>query len=130
MLKIPELSKMDNTPLEQALEKVIAFFKERYNWACLKNINRDSGIEKNIGISGDDAVVFLNDYANIFGVDCSNFNFGTYFHAEGGIGLINGFLNLFRPPGKKVNNPAKELTIEHLAKGIVAGRLDDEIING
>ena len=79
-------------------------------------ITRDTQIEDELGVTGDDAVEFMIAYGKTFNVDVTKFMAADYFRGEG--------WNLF--PSKK---SGKILTVGHLEKGILAGRLDEEIIN-
>jgi acyl carrier protein len=114
--------------MEEQIKKIREFI-EKSDWGSIDNINSETTIEKDLGFTGDDAWDFINDYAKRFNVDCSKFEFGKYFYLEGGIDLINPILNIFRSKEDKINNPTHDLTIEDLAKGILAERLDEEVIN-
>jgi acyl carrier protein len=43
-------------------------------------------LREDLGLDGDDAVEFLNAFAETFGVDMSAFDFGEHFGAESGLG--------------------------------------------
>lgn len=81
-------------------------------------------LEKDLGMSGDDAGEFLEGYAKYFGVDLSGFRVDWYFFPEGSDLL--GILPLLFP--KTYVEPFKELTIGALVKGVRAGRLDEEVV--
>lgn len=86
-------------------------------WPSDIDITRHTRIEADLGITGDDAEEFIIAYSKKYNVDVSEFMAADYFDAEG-ISLI-----LSRNP----NN--KHLTIEHLIRGIITGKLNEEIIN-
>lgn len=88
-----------------------------------KEVTREATIEDDLGITGDDAVDFIIAYSNAFNVDVSKFMAADYFDGEGDI-LLPAIIKIFT--GKKEN---KVLTVGHLEKGILAGRLDEEVIN-
>ncbi len=73
-------------------------------------------MEKQLGIYGDDATEIMLVYGKEFNVDVSKFMAASYFSGEG--------FSLF---GK--DEKTKELTLGDLEKGVIAGRLDEEVIN-
>lgn len=82
-------------------------------------------IEDDLGVYGDDAIDFIISYGKRFNVDVSKFMAADYFSAEGDT-VLPLLIRLFtgKPEPKR-----KGLTVGHLEKGIIAGRLDEEIIN-
>lgn len=89
------------------------------------DIDMDTDLQDDLGIRGDDSVDFLIAYGKRFEVDISNFMAADYFNGEG-LGLLSYIgAKLF---GSKEER--KPFTVNYLYKGIIAGRLDDEIING
>ena len=89
-------------------------------------IVRETALEKDLGISGDDAVEFLMDFSKEFNVDMSNFDIKKYFFPEGD-SILPAIVRLFT--GKR-QRKQKELRLGDLGKAVIAGRLDEEIING
>ncbi|MES2389176.1 MAG: DUF1493 family protein [Bacteroidota bacterium] len=79
-----------------------------------------SGLETDLNIYGDDAVELLIAYGKKFNVNVSQFKAAEYFSAEGGLNLLS---RLF-----KISN-VKPLQVSHLVKGIIAGKLDESVIN-
>jgi acyl carrier protein len=79
---------------------------------------------EDLGVYGDDAWELLIKYGKKFDVDVSKFMAADYFKGEG-IDLIGGLLRLFS--GKHSGGRLKVLTVNDLEKGIIAGRLDDEV---
>ena len=90
-----------------------------------KPLLRDTTLEKDLGMSGDDAVEFILEFSKRFRVDISKFEIKKYFYAEGD-SVLPAIIRVFT--GKK-NPKQKELTIGHLEKSIIAGRLDEEVID-
>lgn len=86
----------------------------------------EAKIEDDLGVTGDDAVDLLIAYGKTFNVDMTKFMAADYFDGEGD-SVLPAILRIFTRKKKKVN---KVLTIAHLEKGIIAGRLDEEIMNG
>lgn len=90
-----------------------------------KPFTRDTALEKDLGISGDDAVDFLLDFSKKFNIDMSKFDIRKYFFPEGDF-MLPIILRLIT--GKK-REKISELKLGDLEKAIIAGRLDEEIIN-
>jgi hypothetical protein len=90
-----------------------------------KELTADTRIEEDLRIYGDDAVEFLIAYGRKFNVDLSNFMAADYFSPEG-FDMLSTILRFFQRKPKPVKN---ELTVNDLQKGIVAGVLDEEVIN-
>lgn len=90
-----------------------------------KEITRETSIERDLRITGDDADEFLIDFGKEFNVDVSQFPIGNYFGDEGDP-ILPAILRIFT--GKK-KRQTKELTIYHLEKAVIAGKLDEEVIN-
>ena len=80
-------------------------------------------MEADLGISGMDAMDFINEFANEFSVNVSEFDCSKYFYAEGGVDLINPILNLIRKDGNSINTRPKDITIEYLASAVLTGKL-------
>ncbi|MEQ3663794.1 DUF1493 family protein [Olleya sp.] len=82
-------------------------------------ITPTTSIEKDLGITGDDAVDLLTKFGNEFHVDVSNFEFKKYFQEEGS--WVFGWLsNIF---GKE--DPIRiHLTMDKLEEAVKKGRLE------
>ena len=80
------------------------------------DITESSLLEEDLGIYGDDAVEYIIAFGKEFNVDVSKFMAADYFSGEG-----------ITISAKKL--PKKELSVAHLIKAIIAGRLDEEVIN-
>lgn len=103
--------------------KLIETKMGRYNIPIV----RETCLEKDLGMSGDDAMEFIISFGKKFNVDVSKFMAADYFAGEG-IDIFGSILGAIT--GKKQNKRIKkELTVHHLEKAIIAGRLDEEIIN-
>ncbi len=90
-----------------------------------KEIKRETSIEKGLKITGDDSDEFLIAFGKEFNVDVSQFPIGDYFGDEGDP-ILPAIIRMFT--GKK-KRQTKELTIGQLEKAVIAGRLDEEVIN-
>lgn len=91
-----------------------------------EEVTRGAAIEEDLGIYGDDAVELLLAYGKIFNVDVTKFMAADYFSGEGDP-ILPAIIRMFTGKKEKKN---KTLTVGHLEKGILAGRLNEEIING
>jgi acyl carrier protein len=90
-----------------------------------EEITRETKIEDDLGVSGADAIDFIIAYGKLFNVDVTKFMAADYFSPEGDV-ILPALIRLFtgKPkPSRKV------LTVGHLEKGVLAGRLDEEVIN-
>jgi acyl carrier protein len=90
-----------------------------------EEVTRDAQIEDDLGVTGDDAVDFLIAYGKAFNVDVTKFMAADYFNGEGDI-ILPALIGAIT--GKRTSKN-KILTVGHLEKGIIAGRLDEEIIS-
>lgn len=90
-----------------------------------EEITRDTNIEDELGVTGDDAVDFIIAYGKTFNVDVTKFMAADYFGAERNV-MLSEFFKWLTGYRKRTR---KTLTVGHLEKGIIAGRLDEEVIN-
>ena len=90
-----------------------------------EEITRDTQIEDDLGVTGDDAVDLIIAYGKAFDVDVTRFMAAEYFGPERCV-LISELGNWLTGQTKRTR---KVLTVSHLEKGIAAGRLDEEVIN-
>lgn len=108
---------------EQILNQVISLIEKKMG-KYRKPITRETCLEKDLGVSGDDAVELLLDYGKNFNVDISNLDLRKYFTPEGDTILPS----ILRSVTGKKESKAKELTVGDLEKGIIAKQLNEEII--
>jgi acyl carrier protein len=90
-----------------------------------EEVTEDASLEKDLGIYGDDAIEFIIAYGKEFGVDVSKFMAADYFSPEGDL-ILPAIIRFFA--GKK-KTQKKELTLRHLERAVLAGRLDEDVIN-
>jgi acyl carrier protein len=90
-----------------------------------KEIGINTRIKEDLKINGDDADKFLIAFGNEFKVDVSQFKIDEYFDDEGEP-ILRAIIRMVT--GKQ-RRQTKELTITHLEKAVLAGRLDEEVIN-
>lgn len=109
---------------DKVFNKLVEFIKnERWEYNFL--LTRETTIEKELQITGNDAVDFMVTFGKYFDVDVSMFMAADYFESEG-IDILGPFSRMFTCKKEKEK---KKLTIGHLVKGIIAGRLDESVIN-
>lgn len=118
------MSDKSNAPLFSSVAKLVAdkagLNEDEITW--------DSSLSDDIGLMGDDAVELILDYGEKYNVDVSNFILPNYFMEEGERSdFITSFLLLLF--GGNEPEPKKHLRVRHLVEGILAGRLDEEVIN-
>ncbi|MGV2288503.1 DUF1493 family protein [Trinickia sp. YCB016] len=84
-----------------------------------------SRLEDNLGLTGLDAVEFIDKWAATFEVEAKDFPYRRYFSAEGQE-LLSSFLGLF---SKRLRRPPLvPLTLAMLAEAMRRGRWDTEEI--
>lgn len=102
-------------------------FQELKDYVHLKysipyeQLKPDSEIERDLQITGDDAVEFIDDIFIKFNIKCDRFDYGRYFDPEG-FGLIN-FSKVIGMITRKSKQPAikQRLTLGDIEKAIDAG---------
>lgn len=112
-----------NVMNEKVLEELKQFIINQ-RWEYKIPLLRETKLQEDLSIYGDDAVEFMIAYGKHFNVDVSKFMAAEYFSDEGGVKLPVAVKKLFKNGGAS----KKVLTIGHLEKGILAGRLDEEVI--
>jgi len=90
-----------------------------------EEVTEDASLENDLGVYGDDAVDYIIAFGKKFNVDVSKFMAADYFNAEG-IDFIGPIVRVITGKEKA---PKKVLTMRHLEKAVMAGRLDEEVIN-
>lgn len=93
-------------------QKLISFISEQ-SGVRENQVNYDSVIEDDLGVTGEDAEELIIQFSKIFKVNIDNFSVNKYFYPE-------PFLFSSASP-----KPKYHLTIGHLAKAITSGRLAD-----
>jgi hypothetical protein len=109
---------------DKIFEKLKSFIiKER--WEYDFPITRETSIEQDLNIYGDDSDEFLIAFGKEFNVNVSQFPIGDYFSGEGDK-ILPAIIRFFTNRKKRER---KILTVGHLEKAVIEGRLDEEIIN-
>jgi len=78
-------------------------------------VTRETLIEDDLGVTGEEASELIHNFARKYGVDITKFDFRKYFNEEPSV---------FLSPQKVA--PFK---VAFLEKAILMGRLDEEVIN-
>ena len=104
-----------NIDAEGRFSELVVFVREQIGEYDMP-ITRETLIEDGLGVTGDDAEDLIIAVGKKYNVDIRNFNFRKYFYDEPGI---------FNFKNRKI----EPFTISHLEKAIIAGRLDEEVIN-
>ncbi len=100
--------------------KLTDFIIQEY-WGNKEKMTPETKLEKDLGITGDDGIEFLEKFLAHFKIDYEEKeNRPRYFDDEG-FGLIN-FMSIYNfIRGKKNDREQYDLTLSHLAKIIEAG---------
>jgi hypothetical protein len=91
------------------LEKLVSFIREEIGEFDL-GINKNTLIEDELGITGDDGIELIFNYSKQFNVDVTDFKFDKYFHPEPGV--FNTFKKTILP-----------IRINDLYNGMISGKL-------
>lgn len=109
---------------DEIFEKIKSFVIEQ-RWEYSFVLERTTKIEKDLRITGDDAVEFIFAFSKQFNVDVSNFMMTEYFEPEGDK-LAGAIIRMFIG-NKKAKN--KELLLGDLERAVEAGKLDNAVID-
>jgi hypothetical protein len=108
---------------DEILDKINRFIIAN-RWEYNFPLTRETQLQRDLKIWGDDADEILIKFSEEFHVDVSQFPLGKYFEDEGD----QTFLDIVRFFSRKKKQPKKVLTIGDLERSVVAGRLDESVI--
>lgn len=100
---------------DQPFERIKSFIVKQIGVDELE-VTKNASLQNDLGVYGDDATDFFIRFGREFNVDVSEFMAADYFRGEG--------LNIFGSAKTK-----KQFLVGYLEKAIIAGRLDEEVIN-
>lgn len=103
--------------MEEIFEKIKQFAAKQASISN-KNLNRQTRVEQDLGVTGDDAIEFIIAFGKEFNVDISRFKFENHFRPEG-IDVIGIIGTLF---GKK-KITKRHLTLGNLEEAVIVGIL-------
>lgn len=83
------------------------------------DLTKDTKLQEDLNIWGDDAVEFIENFGGNFNVDISEFDFNKYFKPEGDM-ILSSIVNLFRKTKQPEFTP---LTLGDLEQAIRNGKL-------
>ena len=106
---------MNNTGTENRFAELAAFVSQQVGRYDV-SITRGTLIEDDLGVTGGDADDLIIAFSKKYNVNIDDFDFRKYFYDEPGIFNLQ-------------NRIIKPFTVGHLEKAIIAGRLDEEVIN-
>ena len=108
--------KDENAQLDkEQFVKLVEFLREETGEVNMP-ITRQTLIEDDLGVTGDEAAELISNFSKRYGVNIQDFIFEHYFYDEPGI---------FDFPNRTV----KPFSVGGLEKAIITGRLDEEIID-
>ncbi len=108
------MEKNRNVKTETQFAELVSFISDKSGKHDIP-ITRQTLIEDDLGITGEDAYDLIKELSKKYQINISGFNFAKYFNEE----------PLMFLPDRKVI----PFTVAHLEKAIIAGRLDEEVIN-
>ena len=100
----------------------IKLFISKYWSVPVDKLNRDTKIEDDLGITGDDAIEFFDKFSKEFSIDLSDLDLHRYFESEG-VGLIN--FSWLLGKRRKVKRSLHEITIADLENTLKKGKWID-----
>jgi hypothetical protein len=100
---------------EDVFNELVSFLRSQFGCTNIQ-INRQTIIEDDLGITGDEAEELISAFSKKYNIDVSIFCMEEYFYDEPGIFNIQ-------------NRAIKPFTVGYLEKAIIAGRLDEDVIN-
>ena len=109
---------------EEAFLKITELIEKKMG-KYKKPFSRNTMLEKDLGITGDDAAELIFEYSKVLNVNVSNFDIRFYFEPEGD-NILPFIIRSLR--GQK-SVKLKELTIGDLEKGVISGKLDETVIS-
>jgi acyl carrier protein len=105
---------MSNTEKDKRFDELVSYIRDKSGVHDMP-ITRDTLIEDDLGVTGDDAYELITGLSKIYAINIKDFEFGRYFNDEPSIFISSKSIEPF--------------TVGHLEKAITAERLDEEIIN-
>jgi acyl carrier protein len=104
-----------NSESESRFNELVALVREQVgNYDT--PVTSDTLIENDLGVTGDDAYDLIVAISKKYNVDIKDFMFRKYFDDE--------------PSLIDTSRQISPFTIGHLEKAIIAGKLNEEVING
>ncbi|WP_186036265.1 DUF1493 family protein [Burkholderia gladioli] len=113
---------------DEIWERLEAFTREELGrplFGGRLDLRPESRLEQDLGVTGSDAVEFIDSWAEAFKVDAHGFPYRRYFRPEGQE-LLSSFLGLFVKPFRRPE--PQPLTLGMLAEAIRRGKWDTEAI--
>ena len=105
----------NNEKIEILFTELVSFIRKQSGEDKMP-ITRETSIEDDLGITGDDAYDLIIAFGKKYNIDVSGFIFTKYFNDE--------------PSMFDTTRKVEPFTIGHLEKAMIARRLDEEIMNG
>ncbi|WP_206951922.1 DUF1493 family protein [Trinickia acidisoli] len=111
---------------DDAWEKLEAFAREELGRPLFgkPRLELSTRLEEDLGLTGVDAVEFIDHWAERFGVTAKECPYARYFGPEG-LDVIGSIASIF---SKRARRPLVPITLGMLAEAMVAGRWDTEEI--
>jgi hypothetical protein len=110
--------------MENDIFKKIVRFVEEERWKYTFELKRSTKLDEELTINGDDAKDFIRAFGRKFNIDVANFIAVTQFEEDGEVIIPSAVRFL---TGKKKLDFA-EMTLGHLEKAVIKGKLDETIL--
>jgi len=110
---------MTNKEVFEIKDKLLAYIKG-LNLINPKKLTLDTLIERDLGITGDDAIDFIEEFAHEFNVDITSFDYSKHFGGEG----VNMFDVISRLFFREKHVIHADMPLRKLADAIKIRKLD------
>jgi hypothetical protein len=104
-------------------EKIVSFIEEE-RWKYPFTLERTTSLDEDLSINGDDAKDFIRAFGRKFNIEVANFIALTQFESDGDV-IIPGMVRFLSGKKKII---FKNIKIGDLEKAVIAGKLDDTIL--
>lgn len=109
---------------KEIFEQIVSFV-EKERWKYKIALTRETSLEKDLGITGDDADDFMGAFFKEFKIKQESFDISNYFGSEGfdPLGISTVILKLTGKARKR--KILRDITLGELEKAVLAGRWVD-----
>lgn len=112
---------MQQNNTDQEIEAKVLKFISTYRSVPIAGLHLDLRLFHDLGIDGEDALEFIEQYSKEFNVKTDNFNFIEYFGEEGSLSPVTFILRLITTG--RIQDKKLPLTIRDLVNAIRFGEL-------
>ncbi|GAB7539961.1 DUF1493 family protein [Burkholderia sp. 3C] len=104
--------------------ELVAFIREKLLYPERHRVTAHTEVESDLGVTGDDSPIFMEEFFNTFNVDPGDFDCSIYFEGEGLIDPFTAFFRFIFRKGKREAQQRVPLTVGMLQRAIDCGKWD------